>query len=125
VLLVDVLDDVLAVIRRDVQVDVGHRAAVLGEEALKEEIVRDRIALRDVEPVRDDQIGRRAAALRGDLALLAEADDVPVDEEELREAAALDDVELVRELARDPRRHLSVLRLRADLAERIEEAERR
>src|SRR5437773_2093510 len=52
VLLVDVLDDLLAVVRRDIEVDVRHRAAVLGEEPLEEELVLDRIDLGDVEHVR-------------------------------------------------------------------------
>src|SRR5436305_9713996 len=49
---------------------------------------------------------------------------VPVDEEELGEAAALDDVELVRELPRDTRRHLTVLDARALLTDRIQEGAR-
>src|SRR5581483_4549748 len=124
VLLVDVLDDLLAVAGGDVEIDVRHGAAVLGEEALEEEVVRDGIDLGDVEHVRDDRVGRGAASLRRDPALLAEPDDVPIDEEELREAAALDDVELVRELPRDARRHAPVLGARPLLAERVEEAER-
>src|SRR5205814_4363576 len=91
---------------------------------LEEEVVRDGIDLRDVEHVRDDRVRRRAASLCGDVVLLAETDDVPIDEEELRQAAALDDVELVCELPRDARRHLTVLGARALLTERIQEAER-
>src|SRR5207247_2896540 len=64
------------------------------------------------------------AALRRDPPLLAEPDDVPVDEEELREAAAVDDGELVREPGRDARRHEPVLLARAVLAERVEIGER-
>src|SRR5439155_5097436 len=74
--------------------------------------------------VRDDRVGGRSPALRGDPVLLAEADDVPVDEEELREAAAVDDVELVRELLRDVARDPRVFDLRALAAERVEERER-
>ena len=85
----------------------------------------DRIDLGDVEHVRDDRIGRGSPALRGDVVLLAEADDVPVDEEELREPAAVDDVELVRELLRDVTVDARVLHLRALVAERVEEGERR
>src|SRR3954462_908712 len=86
--------------------------------------MRDRIDLRDVEHVRDDRVSRRSTPLRRDLPLLAEANDVPVDEKELGKAASLDHVELVRELTRHARRHLAVFRARALLAERIEEAER-
>src|SRR2546430_2022282 len=125
VLRVDVLDDLLAVVRRDVEVDVGHGPRVLGEEALEEEVVLDRVDLRDVEDVRDDRVRRRAPALRRDPALLAEADDVPVDEEELRKPRTVDHVELVRELPRDGRRDARVALARALLAEGIEEGERR
>src|SRR6267142_2697561 len=111
---------VFAIVRRDIEIDVRHRAAVLGEEPLEEELVRDRIDLGDVEHVRDDRVRGRAAALRGDPPLFAEPDDVPVDQEELRETAAVDDAELVRKLYPDARRHEPVLGARALLAERVE-----
>src|ERR1700687_1084512 len=47
VLLVHILDDLLAVVRRDVEVDVRHRATVLGEEALEEGLGFDRSTLGD------------------------------------------------------------------------------
>ncbi len=124
VLLVDVLDDFLAIVRRDVEVDVRHRPRVLGEKAFEEKVVLDRVDLGDVEDVRDDRVRGRSPALRGDPVLLAEANDVPVDQEELREAASVDDVELVRELLRDIARDPRVLDPRALAAERVEEGER-
>src|SRR5207237_689446 len=124
VLLVDVLDHVLAVVRRDIEIDVRHGAAVLGEEALEEEVVLDRVDLGDVEDVRDDRVGRGASPLRRDPVLLAEPDDVPVDEEELRQTAAVDHVELVRELLGDVAVDPRVFHLRALVAERLEERER-
>ena len=86
--------------------------------------MRDGIDLRDVEHVRDDRIRRRPTALGRDPALVAEPHDVPVDEEELREAAAIDHVELVSELLRDRRGHPAVLRACAVLAKRVQERER-
>src|SRR5256712_12816113 len=124
VLLVDVLDDLLAIVRRDVEVNVRHRPRVLGEEALEKKVVLDRVDLGDVEDIGDDRIRGRSPALRRDPVLLAEADDVPVDEEELRETAAVDDVELVGELLRDVARDARVLDLRALATERVEERER-
>jgi hypothetical protein len=118
-------NDLFAVVRRDVEVDVRHGAAVLGEEPLEEELVLDRIDLGDVEHVRDDRVSRGPAALGRDPALLAEANDVPVDEEELREAAAVDDAQLMRELHPNARRHEPVLITRALLTERVEEREGR
>ena len=84
----------------------------------------DRVDFRDVEHVRDDRVRGRSPALCRDPVLLAEPDDVPVDEEELRETAAVDDVELVRELLRDIASDSRVPDLRALSAKRIEERER-
>src|SRR3989475_2034318 len=124
VLFVDVLDDLLAIVRRDVEVDVRHRPRVLGEEALEEEVVLDRVDLGDVEDIGDDRVRGRSPALRRDPVLLAEADDVPVDEEELRATAAGDDVELVGELRRDVARDAWVPDLRALATERVQKGER-
>ncbi len=59
----------------------------------------------DPEHVGHDRVGSAAAALGGNAAFLREAHEVPADEEELREAGALDDVELVGELLHDRWRH--------------------
>src|SRR5207302_4791643 len=100
------------------------RPRVLGEKALEQQVVLDRVDLGDVEHVRDDRIRGRSPALRRDPVLLAETDDVPVDEEELGEATAVDDVELVGELLRDVARDARVLDLRALASERVQERER-
>src|ERR1700704_4137517 len=62
VLVVDVLDDLLAMLGREVDVDVGRRRHLLVEEALEEEVVLDRIDPGDAEHVGDDRVGRAAAA---------------------------------------------------------------
>ena len=86
--------------RRQVEVDVGPLAALLGEEALEEQLHADRVDGRDAERVADGAVGGRAAALAEDAALAAEADDVPDDQEVAGEVELLDEGELVLELAR-------------------------
>ena len=71
--LVDVLDDLLALVAGgQVEVDVRPLAALLGEEALEEQLHLHRIDGGDAERVADGAVGRRAAALHEDLLALAE-----------------------------------------------------
>src|SRR5262249_21166991 len=103
---VDVLDRFFATIpRREIEVDVGPLAALLGEEALEEQVHRDGVDRRDAERVADRAVRRRAAALTEDAALATEADDVPDDEKVAREVELRDDGELVLELATYSRGH--------------------
>jgi hypothetical protein len=103
---IDVLDDLLATVAgRQVEIDVGPLAALLGEEALEEEVHRDGVDRRDAEGVADRAVRRRAATLTEDAALAAEADDVPDDEKVAREVELRDDGELVLELATYPLGH--------------------
>ncbi len=70
VALVDVLDDLLALVAaRQVDVDVGPLAALLGEEALEEQLHADGVDGGDAERVADRRVGGRAAALAEDAAL--------------------------------------------------------
>ncbi len=62
VLLLDVAHHPLAATDREVDVDVRHGLSGRVEEALEEEVVRERVEVRDVEAVGDDRAGRRAAA---------------------------------------------------------------
>ena len=99
VALVDVLQDLLAAIaRRQVDVDVRPLAALLGEEALEQELVAHGIDRGDAERVAHDRVGGRAAALAQDPARAALAHDVPDDQEVALEREAADDAELVVEL---------------------------
>ena len=64
---VDVLDHLLAPIaRRQIEVDVGPLAALLGEEALEQQLHPHRIDGGDAERVADRAVGRRAAPLHQD-----------------------------------------------------------
>ena len=70
VFLVDVLNDALAAIAaRQIEIDVGPLAALLGQEALEQQLHADRIDGRDAEAVADGAVGRRAAALHEDVLL--------------------------------------------------------
>jgi len=82
---VDVLDDLLALVaRRQIEVDVRPLAALLGQEALEEQLHLDRVDGGDRKRVADRGVGGRAPALGHNLLALAEADDVPDDEKVAR-----------------------------------------
>ena len=99
VLLVDVLDHPLAPIAaRQIQIDVGPLTALLGEEALEEQLHADRIHGRDAQAVADGAIGRRATPLHQDVLLPAEVHDVPDDEEVAGELELLDEIQLAGDL---------------------------
>ncbi len=97
VAVVDVLDDLFAPLRAEVDVDVRVGRSPRIDEPLEQEIVGDRFDPADPERVRHDRAGRAAPALGRDPLLLRKAHQVPADEEELGEAGSLDDLELVGE----------------------------
>ena len=128
VALVDVLDDPLApVSARQVEVDVGPLAALLGEEALEEQLHPHRIDGRDPERIAHGAVGGRAPPLHQDVVAAAVLDQVPDDQEVARQVEAADELDLAldlfsRALAERPR---AVARRRAFLAEGAEETDRR
>jgi hypothetical protein len=98
--LVDVLDDLLAAVAaRQVEVDVRPLPALLGEEALEEQLHLYRIDGGESERVAHRAIGGGAAPLHEDLVPAAILDQVPDDEEVAGQIEAPDDVELVGDLA--------------------------
>ena len=103
VALVHVLQHLLAVAVREVDVDVGRLAAVVAQESLEEEIELDRIDGGDAEAEAHSGVGGGAAPLAEHPRAVGEADDVPHDEEVAGEAEPLDERELVRELRALPR----------------------
>jgi hypothetical protein len=87
VLLGDVVDDLVAPVHGEVDVDVGHRLAARVEEALEEEVVLHRVDVGDLEAVGDEGAGRRPAARAdADAVPLRERDEIPDDQEVIREA---------------------------------------
>ena len=66
VLFVDVLDDLLAPLVLEVDVDVGRLVALLREEALEQQFLLRRIDLGDAQGVAHGRVGRRAASLAED-----------------------------------------------------------
>ena len=109
VLLGDVVDD--AVAARDGEVDVHVRQVLARrvQEALEEKAVAHRVDVRDLEAVRGERPGGGAAA-RPDAhaVLLREVDEVPDDEEVVREAHLLDRLQLEAETVRQLGRRLAV-----------------
>ncbi len=100
---VDVLDDLLAPLGGEVDVDVRVGRSALVDEPLEQEVVGDRLDPADPERVGHDRAGRAAPALGRDALFLCEAHQVPADQEELGEPGPLDDAELVREPVDDRR----------------------
>ena len=61
--LVDILDDFLAPLMLEIDVDIGRLLALLADEALEQKIDLHRIDGGDAEHIADGGIGRRAAPL--------------------------------------------------------------
>ena len=125
VFLVDVLDDLLAVRGREIDVDVGRAGHLLVEEALEKQVVLDGVDPRDAEHVGDDRVRGRTPALARDTMLAGKAHEVPVDEEELGQAGLLDHLELVLQAAGDGGGDRPVALAQAFEAELVEKRERR
>ncbi len=95
VFLVDVLNHPLAPIAaRQIEIDVGPLATLLGQEALEQQFHLDGIDRGDPEAVTDGAVGRRPTALHEDVLLAAVIDDVPDDQEVAGEIELLDEIEL-------------------------------
>ena len=100
VFLVDVLDHLLAPLMLEIDVDVGRLAALLGDEALEQQVAGRRVDRGDAEAVADRAVRRRPAPLAQDRRIEAarEGDDVVDGQEIAREVELLDQRELVVEL---------------------------
>ena len=96
---VDVLDHLLPrVAGGQVEVDVRPLAPLLGEEALEQEVHLHRVDGGDREGVADRAVGGRAPPLGQDALLLAEAHQVPDDQEVAGQLELLDQRELLLDL---------------------------
>ena len=103
VAVLDVVDDLIAAARIEVDVDIRHAHTAGIEEALEEEVVGDGIDRGDAENVGDDGVGGRASTGAADTVLAREAHDIPDTEKEGGQSHLLDDRELVGELIADLR----------------------
>ena len=91
-----VADHVAAVALVEVHVDVGHGATPRVQEPLEDQAVAQRVDVHDAQAVRDAAPGRGAAARAdADAGLARVTDEVPDDEEVVREAHVGDDAELL------------------------------
>jgi hypothetical protein len=68
------------------------------EEALEEQVVRQRVDAGDAQQVGHEGVGRRPAPLAADALCPGKAHDVPHDQEVRRQPGLLDDVQFVRQL---------------------------
>ena len=92
---VDPLDDLLAALVLEVDVDVGRLFPLLADEALEQQVVATGIDRGDAEDIAHRRVGRRAAALAQDAARAGEGDDAVHGQEVGRVFEALDQAELV------------------------------
>ena len=109
---------------REVDVDVRCAGHLLVQESLEQKVVLDGIHTRDSQHIGDDRVGGRSPTLARDSMLSGKAHEVPVDEEELRQACLLDHLELVLQPARDLRRDRTVALANAFEAQLVEIGER-
>ncbi len=117
-----VFDDAIAPVHAEIDVEVRHGDAFGIEEALEEQVVLQRIEIRDADGIRDERAGARAAARPdGNPVLARPADKVCDDQEVAGESHLTDDPELRLEpplvfLGRNRTRGLS-FRVRGQLRE--------
>ncbi len=125
VLVARVVDDALAALDGEVEIHVGHRLAAGIEHPLEEEAVDERVDVGDLEAVRDEAAGRRAAARPdADAVAAGERDEVGDDEEVVGEAHLLDRLELELEALAVLGRRRAVALRHADVDEVDEVLER-
>ena len=91
----DVVDDPVASFDGEVDVHVRHRLAAWVEKPFEEQVVLDRVDVGDVEAIRDERAcGRTAPGPDLDAVALRVGDEVPDDQEVVREAHLADRLEL-------------------------------
>ena len=125
VLLRDVVDHAVAPVDREVDVHVRHRLAPRVEEALEEQVVADRVDVGDLEAVRGERAGGAAASRADrDPVLVREADEVPDDQEVVREPHLANRLQLELQALLELGRNLLVALLEPALAQLDEVVER-
>ena len=92
------LDDLVAALRVEVDVNVGRSLAAPVQEAFEQEVVFDRVDACDAEQVGDDRVSCRAAPGAPDAAPPGFLDDLADDEEEVFELQVVNGGELVSDL---------------------------
>src|SRR5690242_21316543 len=95
VFLIDVLDYLLAPLVLEIDVDIGRLPALLGDEALEQQVIHRRIDGGDSEAVADRAVRRRAAPLAKDFSASCEFDDVVDGQEIAREVELGDNPQLL------------------------------
>ena len=92
---IDVLDDLLAALVLEIDVDVGRLAARFRDEALEQQIDLGRVHRRDAEAIADDGVRRRATPLAQDVERARIGDDVVNGQEVRREFEIVDEGQLL------------------------------
>ena len=90
-----IIDDLVAAVHAEVDVEIGHRHPFGVEEALEQQVVRQRVEVGDAQRPRHQRTGTRAAARADrDVVVLGPVDEVGDDQEVAGEPHRDDDVEL-------------------------------
>ena len=87
-------------VRSEVHVNVGIRLTTLIQEALKDQVVPNRVDARNAEQIRNHRIARTAATLRRNAVAMCAAHDVGTEQKKLGEPRALNRRELAGNAAR-------------------------
>ncbi|MNE38594.1 hypothetical protein D3C80_1324980 [compost metagenome] len=92
---INMLDDLLAPLMLEVDVDVGRFVAVLGQKALEQQIGFHRVHRGDAQDVADRRVGRRTSSLTQDALVSRHADDVEDGQEVGSDGLAADEGQLL------------------------------
>ncbi len=103
VTIVNVLEDLLAILMGEINVDIGNLLPPFGHEPFEEQFHSDRIDGRNAERVTDRAIRRRTAALAKHAHLICRAHDVPHDQKVAGQIHLCDHAEFVFQLPLDVR----------------------
>ena len=104
VFIVDILNDLFALVRLDVHVDVRRPIAGRRQEALEQQLVGHRIDSGDAEGITDRGVGRRSPALTQDVVFPAEPGDIVHHQEVTRKIQLRNDFQLMLNLGVRSRR---------------------
>ena len=89
------IDHLVASVRGEVHVNIGIRLATLIQEALKDQVVPNRVDARNAEQIRDHRISCAATTLRRNPVAMRAAHDVGTQQKKLGEPRALNRCKLV------------------------------
>ena len=95
VLFADIIDDILATIDTEVDVDIRHRDTFRIQKALKKQIIRDRVDVGDLEGIGDQATsGTTTSGTYRDIVVFRPVNEIGDDQEVVRKTHLVDDLQL-------------------------------